>query len=669
MFGLSLFIRLFQCILLGLGFSDSIWEYQRQWLDIWRETVLSKPPPLPALKVFKPKHNLPILASYRGSASEDFWKGFPSNYVQPAKSLVNGKVLQRMALETGRVCPALLGDVVNDLTEGASIGCRGVYRRPTKASNAPSAFRDGAKVTDAIADWVTKGFAFGPIPMSDVPRGAKFSGVMTRPKPNGSVRIILNLSAPKGSSVNDGINSDDFPTVMSSTTKWLRALHRAGRGCLMAKVDWADAYKHLAVCLEDTELQYFSWLGMAFKELSLVFGCASSAGLFDRLAKVVLAIVIHRSGIDPILVCQHLDDCCAAGPHESLILAKFDAVFMEVAEELGLRLAPRDDPEKSFAPCTHGVILGVYYDTLTWTWAIPHSKFGLLLNSLKLLLDDDFSPQEDIWSVVGKLIHVKRLVPGGQFNLYWLLCANSFSTDPKCPVPLGPDLKRQVWFWYTMLQVCSGRVSLPDPDRILPAWSLDVYTDAAGGSKDTYGLGVGVVASDFWCYVPWQWAINTGQDTGDYRRLDRIMSALELLGPLIAISSAHKYCRGLPVRCWVDNAGSVFIYKKGYSTSCAYSSAIATAIATVAAGIGCQVELCKIRRCSNDGALMADLISKGALLSFRHLANSASGFNCPPDPLPVPKALWRWVIDPSPDFNLGHAILQELAVDGDVLGY
>ena len=652
-----------------IGLRRCVVGYHKQWMGIWRFVAISDPPALPPLKVFKPKHDLPILPNYRQAAPEEFWNSFPSNYVQPAISLVNGQVLQRMALETGRVCPILLQAVVSDITLGASIGCKGYCRRPTKASNAPSAYTDGRKVTDAIADWVSKGFAYGPLPLSDVPKGAKFSGVMTRPKPNGSVRIILNLSSPKGSSVNDGIDSSDFPTVMSSTTKWLRALHRAGKRCLMTKVDWADAYKHLAVRLEDTELQYFNWLGKAFKELSLVFGCASSAGLFDRLAKVVLAVVVFRAGIDPVLVIQHLDDCCAAGPRDSSILAKFDAVFAEVAAELGLRLAPRDDPEKSFAPSTQGVILGVYYDTVAWTWAIPHSKFALLLQSLKFLMDETTCPQEQIWSVVGKLIHVKRLVPGGHFNLYWLLRANSFSTDPKCPVPLCADLKRQVWFWFTMLQVCSGRASLPDPDRVLPAWSLDIFTDAAGGSKTSKGQGVGVVSAQFWSYVPWQWAINSGQDTGDFRRLDRIMSALELFGPLVAICAARKFCRGIPVRCWVDNAGSVFIYKKGYSTSCAYSSAIATAIATVAAGLGCQVELCKITRCSNEGALMADFISKGALSRFRSLADSTEGFKCPRLPLPVPLALLRWVTSPSPDFNLGHAILRELAADGDVLGY
>ncbi len=70
---------------------------------------------------------------------------------------------------------------------------------------------------------------------------------MCRMKPNGTARIILNLSAPRGFSVNDGIVADEFPTSMSSTAKWISVLDRAGRGCIMAKVDWAAAYKHIAV--------------------------------------------------------------------------------------------------------------------------------------------------------------------------------------------------------------------------------------------------------------------------------------------------------------------------------------------------------------------------------------------------------------------------------------
>ena len=88
----------------------------------------------------------------------------------------------------------------------------------------------------------------------------------------------------------------------------------------MCKVDWSDAYKHVAVNLEDTNLQWFQWGDMAFKELCLIFEGVSSAGIFDWLAKIVLFIVIQKSSFNADMVCQHLDDCCAAAPIDSSIL-------------------------------------------------------------------------------------------------------------------------------------------------------------------------------------------------------------------------------------------------------------------------------------------------------------------------------------------------------------
>ena len=55
-------------------------------------------------------------------------------------------------------------------------------------------------VSDAIADWITKGFAFGPVDEKDLPTDAKVNGIMCKQKPKDSVRIILNLSSPLGNS-------------------------------------------------------------------------------------------------------------------------------------------------------------------------------------------------------------------------------------------------------------------------------------------------------------------------------------------------------------------------------------------------------------------------------------------------------------------------------------
>ena len=257
------------------------------WFSLWSANACTTLPSLPPPKTFKPKHRLPVLSDYSNGAPASFWRDFPSYYVQPGVSLINPDTLRTLGLQTGFPDHGLLHSICLDLRLGARIGCTGKFRLPSRATNAPSALEEGHKVTDAVADWTFKGFAFGPVPLNAVPDSAKFSGLMARPKPNGAVRVILNLSSPKGCSVNEGINSEEFPTVMSSTTQWLSALNKAGKRCFFLKVDWADAYKHIPVCREDSDLQWFTWLGKAFKELSLVFGGASSAGLFDRVAKVV----------------------------------------------------------------------------------------------------------------------------------------------------------------------------------------------------------------------------------------------------------------------------------------------------------------------------------------------------------------------------------------------
>ena len=208
--------------------------------------ALTQLPPLPPVKIFKPKFpHLQVLSDYRKEAPDSYWEKFPVNLQFPAVALIKHGTLKEMALDCGFPDLPLLEKICKDLERGADIGCSGPYRLPGKASNAPSAFENGQKVSDSIADWCSKGFVYGPVTDDKVPATAKFNGIMTRSKPSGGVRIILNLSAPAGFAVNEGINSEEFPAKMSSTTKWLEAIWSAGKNCLIMKSDWSDAYKHV----------------------------------------------------------------------------------------------------------------------------------------------------------------------------------------------------------------------------------------------------------------------------------------------------------------------------------------------------------------------------------------------------------------------------------------
>ena len=649
-----------------LGFSPVITQQLAAWHSRWSSIVGLALPSLPPPRQFKPKVGLPVLECYRSSAPSSFWGVFPQNLVSPGKSLVDPDKLESLARESKFPRQDVLAAVLLDLRHGAVIGCKEPFRAPSRALNASSAYENGEKVTDAIAAWCKKGFCYGPVDPSLAPAEAKFSGLMTRDKPDGSVRIIINLSAPEGFSVNDGISSDEFPTTMSSTRKWLEVLHLTGVGSSFCKVDWSDAYKHVSVCSADLPLQWFEWLGMCFAELCLVFGASSSAGIYDRLAKIVLHCVLHRACFPKAWVVQHLDDVCAAAPAGSNALQLFDEEYAAVASLLGVRLAPRDDPSKSFGPSTSGVVLGVHYDTAAWTWALPDEKLSRLLHSLRAMVDAPTVVLDQLWSVVGKILHVHALIPDGRFHLFHLLKANASSSEPKFSLTPSAQLRGQLWFWYSILRTCSSVASIPCPHVTVPPWALNVYTDAAGGSWSTPGLGCGAVSTSWWLYIPWSRAINAGRPSVDGRKLDRCLSMLELVGPLAAICSAPSCFRNSAAQFWVDNAGSVFIWQKGYSMSCTLSTTVVTALATVAAGLGCKVEIRKILRCSTALAGMADALSKADFRRFRSLASS-EGLGLPLEPLRVPVALRAWLEDPVPDWGLGERLLQEIERRGEAV--
>ncbi|MBM3938748.1 MAG: hypothetical protein FJ333_08890 [Sphingomonadales bacterium] len=620
------------------------------------------------VKTFKPKNNLPRLANYNVDPGEEFWEIFPTNHKEVGQTLISGTKLLGLAKAVGYRKMDMVAKVVRDTREGADIGCKGEARNRTVSTNAKSCFEYPEHITDAIATWLRKGFAAGPYREEEVPAEAKINGIMCRPKPDGSVRVILNLSAPKGSSVNDGINSDDFPTSMSSTREWIQCLNRAGRGALITKIDWEAAYKHIHVRPEDLHLQWFKWLDRYFVELCLIFGSASSPGIYDRAAKVVLDMVLAISKFPRNMAIQYLDDVCAtcpAGQGDSL--DRFRKAYRDVANQVGVKLASEDDPEKAFAPSTQGVVLGVQYDTQQWTWEIPEDKMHRLVAKIREMMGMEEMKQHEIWKTVGRIIHYEPLIPCGKYNIRHLIKLNNVSRDKDHMVVISPQAKRQLWFWEAVLRVSSGVACIPYWPAACPGFAREFYTDAAGGSCTESGLGCGGVSEGWWFYQPWGEKINTGAEH-EGKKLCHKMSALELVGPLVCMTANPELVRAQAVRILVDNIGSVEIWKKGYSNVCGLSSTIVTALATVAASLGTQLFIEKVTRCSNEGATMADLLSKGKLTRFRSMAE-ATGWTLPVLPARVPKTVLAWVADPREDDNLGEEILNEMKLSSLVLGY
>jgi hypothetical protein len=112
----------------------------------------------------------------------------------------------------------------------------------------------------------------------------------------------------------------------------------------------------------------------------------------------------------------------------------------------------------------------------------------------------------------------------------------------------------------------------------------------------------------------------------------------------------------------------VEVFRKGYSRNCRLCTTIAKAAATVAAAIGCRLEVRKVTRCSAAGPRMADQLSKAKFGEFRREA-AAAGWELQVGPAAIPKALLRWLDKPGPYDGLGGEILSEIGGRVPLAGY
>ncbi len=348
-------------------------------------------------------------------------------------------------------------------------------------------------------------------------------------------------------------------------------------------------------------------------------------------------------------------------------MAVFEDTYRALAADIGVRLAPLDDPDKAFSGCTRGVVLGVEYDTVAWTWAVPAAKLARMIVQIRNALAAETIKQEEMWSLVGRILHYAPVVPGGRFNLRELLVANTAAKEGGTRVAMTARVRRQLSFWELMLRVCSGWARIPPYEGSCPAWATSFFTDAAGGSAEEGLRGCGGVSGEWWFFGPWPAGVNNGSTRVEGKKLGRKLSALELVGPLVCLLGAADRCRGRAVRILVDNSGAVEIWRKGYSMRCVVCSRLVEAMAAVAAALCCRVWVEKVERCSCPGAVVADHLSKGAWGAAKAAAQAA-GEPLAEEPVPVLRALWRWLADPDPEVDLAAAVLRELAGTTAVLG-
>ena len=160
---------------------------------------------------------------------------------------------------------------------------------------------------------------------------------MTRPKDNGSRRVILDLSYPHGNSVNSHVNANKFDES-AFVLKFPNIDHiaedivRCTDNCVLFKIDVVHMLRNLRVDPVDSLKFGIKWNGGYYADLAVAFGWTHGSAAFQILSDAIAFIVAKAN----IKIHCYIDDYIAVLPKP-----KADEKFQFVCDllhEVGLSL-------------------------------------------------------------------------------------------------------------------------------------------------------------------------------------------------------------------------------------------------------------------------------------------------------------------------------------------
>ena len=110
-------------------------------------------------------------------------------------------------------------------------------------------------------------------------------------------RLIMDLSAPQGHSVNDRIRKDLCSLHYSSIDDAASKVAALGPGALLAKMDVRQAYRNVPVAPEDRTVLGLRWDNLIYIDQVLPFGLRSAPMIFSAIADTLLWIMVKKATI------------------------------------------------------------------------------------------------------------------------------------------------------------------------------------------------------------------------------------------------------------------------------------------------------------------------------------------------------------------------------------
>jgi hypothetical protein len=553
--------------------------------------------------------------------------------------------------------------VVENLIHGAP-----TYQKSSLPSlddgNCPSAIEYGKDVTDCVATWVKSGFAAGPFKTPPL-KNFRCNSLMAVPQDN-KVRPVLNVSSPKGRSMNDNIDLTKLETVrMTSAKAFGYSICEAGEGAIMSKFDIVAAYKQMPAKLEDYRLQGFRWLNRFFIETKQIFGAITSVANFDQLGRTILDLTLSKCKIPRKLVHRQLDDVPVVAPAGSGMCEEFSKVYREICETINIPLAP-DCPnrDKAFTNETSGKVLGIEFNTVDLTWRLPEAKRQKVLRIIGEVQAKEKMDLHEMQVLMGNLNNVGMMSPVlKSFKRPLNDCLAYLQENETEKISLSKQAKRDLGVWAAFL--LDEKIWNPIPPRpCAPTLShLTFVSDAAGSDEnaaDGFDKGVGCLGLDengsviLVHQTIWPEGFLDSQDGKGVRMGDKT-STLEIIGVVIPFLLMPKKFLNQNVVLLLDNISVVYAWENHSFKNDICASIFVRALRLIGLYLSCNIHVQHVKRMTTWEARLADQLSRTSSTgreNRRRLANYSH--------LKLPSCIVNWLHNPIEDWDLCMTLLNHI---------
>ncbi len=365
-------------------------------------------------------------------------------------------------------------------------------------------------------------------------------GLIPKKGKPGKWRLIVNLSAPEGSSVNDGIDRRLARVRYTSVDDVVERVLKLGVGAEIAKADVSKAYRNVPVHPEDRWLLGMEWDGQVFVDGTLPFGLRSAPLLFTALGDAV-EWVAKRKGASWL---QHyIDDFVTVGRAGSGECAQSMEAFKEACAVLGMPL----DAKKEEGPAEVLTFLGIELDTRKLEVRLPRERLKELKKKLWEWRGRKKCRKRDLLSIIGLLNHACKVVPAGRSFLRRLLDLSMTVSKMDWWLRLNAAARADIeWWWrfgvqWNGVSMMKGVIAAKEPQVVLT-------TDASGR------WGCGAVCGNKWFQLNWERAAAAKEWS---------IMPKELLPIVVAAAVWGRQWRGLTILARCDNMAVVATIRSG----------------------------------------------------------------------------------------------------------